>query len=75
MECQEETQKRLRKKSVIQKEKRGGISLQRLELSGFLIKMGGISAQIDELRREVARLREEMKELGQHVRELERTRK
>ncbi len=38
-------------------------------------EMGGIPAQIDELRREVARLREEMKELGQHVKELERARK
>jgi hypothetical protein len=38
-------------------------------------EMGGIPAQIEELRREVERLREEMKELGQHVKELERARK
>jgi polyhydroxyalkanoate synthesis regulator phasin len=37
--------------------------------------MGGVPAQIDELRREVGRLREEMKELGQHVKQLERARK
>jgi len=39
------------------------------------LEMGGLPAQIEELRREVARLREEMKELGQHVKELERARK
>lgn len=38
-------------------------------------EIGGIPAQIEELRREVGRLREEMKELGQHVKELERARK
>jgi polyhydroxyalkanoate synthesis regulator phasin len=38
-------------------------------------EMGGIPAQIEELRREVGRLREEMKELGQHVKELERARR
>jgi len=38
-------------------------------------EMGGVPAQIEELRREVGRLREEMKELGQHVKELERSRR
>ena len=38
-------------------------------------EMGGLPAQIEELRREVGRLREKMKELGQRVKELERARK
>jgi hypothetical protein len=37
--------------------------------------LGGIPAQVDELRREVARLREEIREVGQHVKELERARR
>jgi peptidoglycan hydrolase CwlO-like protein len=38
-------------------------------------EIGGIQAQVEQLRREFGRLREEMKELGQHVKELERARK
>lgn len=38
-------------------------------------EMGGIPAQIEELRREVGQLREAMKELGQHVKELERAKR
>ena len=38
-------------------------------------EMGGIPAQIEELRREVGRLREEMNELGQHVKKLERAKR
>jgi hypothetical protein len=44
MECQEETKKK--KKSAIQVKERLGISPHVLELSRFLIKMGGISTQI-----------------------------